>query len=148
MNPRATVGGVVLIATILFALAPLYRGGPEPSTPVHHLLHALMIAGAAFSGILFAGSHPYGRPGVLWLLLAIVAPLLAMLLMWPSEYVYFETHRYGHLAEHAGLMLCGFATGYAGQRYANGIGWAAGISVVAMAILAIWGYGVAPATLR
>ncbi|MHB8432653.1 MAG: hypothetical protein ACYC8W_05405 [Candidatus Tyrphobacter sp.] len=149
MNPRSTVGSLALIATALFALAPLYRRGVEISTPQHHLLHAVMLAGAALSGILFAGSTARERPGGgHWLVIAMVAPVLAMLLMWPSAYAYFETHAYGHVAEHAGLVLLGFITGYAGQRYANGIGWAAGISVVAMAVLAIWGYGVAPAAMH
>ncbi len=147
MNPRSRVGGLALVATILFALAPLYRSGIEISTAQHHLLHAAMLAGAALSGILFAGSAARERPGgALWLVIAMVAPVLAMLLMWPSEYAYFETHPYGHVAEHLGLVLFGFTTGYAGQRYANGVGWATGISVVAMAVLAIWGYGVAPPT--
>ncbi len=149
MNLRPRIGGLILVATAVFALSPLFRHGIEISTSEHHLMHAAMLAGAALSGILLAGSLERERPGgVLWLVMAMVAPVLAMLLMWPSEYSYLETHPYGHIAEHFGLVLFGFTTGYAGERYANGIGWAAGISVVAMAVLAIWGYGIAPASLH
>ncbi|HVA26922.1 MAG TPA: c-type cytochrome [Candidatus Baltobacteraceae bacterium] len=145
MNKRSVAASIVLLATVAFALAPIFRGAVEIPIPVHHVLHAMMIAGAALAGILFAGSlERERRAGAPWLIVAMFAPVFAMLLMWPSEYSYFETHPYGHVAEHLGLMFLGFIAGYAGQRYANGIGWAAGIGIVAMAVLGVWGYGVAP----
>jgi mono/diheme cytochrome c family protein len=145
MNPRLTVAAIALFATILYALAPIIRGGVQIPTAQHHLLHAAMLAGAAFSGILFAGwEHRERRGAGGWLVAAVIAPVLAMLLMWPSEYSYFELHPYGHVAEHLGLIGLGFLTGYSGQQYANGIGWASGISICAMAVLAAWGYGVGP----
>ena len=135
----------VLAAVVLFALAPLVLGAEEIPTARHHFLHAVMLAAAAFAGILLAGrSRRAGNAG--WLVIAMVSPVIAMLLMWPSEYAYFETHRYGHVLEHLALIGCGFLTGYGGQRYADGIGWAAGLSVVAMALIGIWGYGVGPAS--
>jgi mono/diheme cytochrome c family protein len=149
MSRGRIIAFLVLLATVLFALAPLVRGRVEIPTAQHHLLHAVMLAGAALSGILFADvtkSAREQRSSAAWLVVAMVTPVLAMLLMWPSEYAYLETHPYGHAVEHGGLILFGFVTGYGGQRYANGIGWAAGISIVAMAFLAVWGYGVAPAT--
>lgn len=147
MSRGRIIALLVLLATVLFALAPLVRGRVEIPTAQHHLLHAVMLAGAALSGVLFAGSSARERrSGAGWLVVAMVTPVLAMLLMWPSEYAYLETHPYGHAVEHGGLIFFGFVTGYGGQRYANGIGWAAGISLVTMAFLAIWGYGVAPAT--
>lgn len=137
--------GVILIATVVFALAPLYRTGVDMPIPLHHVLHAMMIAGAALAGILFAGSSARERrSGAPWLVIAILAPVFAMLLMWPSKYSYFEMHPSGHVLEHLALMLMGFLAGYGGQRYADGIGWASGIGIVAMGVLAIWGYGVAP----
>jgi hypothetical protein len=141
---------VILVATILFALVPLFRGRVELPTAQHHLVHAAMLAGAALAGILFAGeSARERRSGAAWLVIAMIAPVLAMLAMWPSSYSYFETHSYGHVGEHLALIFLGFVTGYGGQRYANGIGWAAGIGIVAMALIATWGYGVGPAaTLR
>ncbi len=145
MNKRSIAATIVLLATVAFALAPLFRGAVEIPIPVHHVLHAIMLAGAALAGILFAGSLDRERSaGAPWLIVAMFAPVFAMLLMWPSGYSYFETHRFGHAAEHLGLMFLGFMAGYAGQRYANGIGWASGIGIVAMAVLGVWGYGVAP----
>lgn len=145
MNKRPIAAPIVLLATVLFSLAPLVRGGVELPVAEHHLLHAVMLAGAALAGILFVGSPTRVRPGSpAWLLVAMLAPLPAMLLMWPSDYAYLETHAFGHVVEHLGLVGLGFVTGYAGQRYANGIGWAAGLSIVAMAALAAGGYGVGP----
>jgi len=145
MNPRVTMGGIALFATVLYALAPIVRGNVEIPIAQHHLFHAAMIAGAAFSGILIAGwQHRERRGAAGWLLAALIAPVAAMLLMWPSEYSYFELHPWGHVAEHFGLVGLGFLTGYSGQQYANGIGWAAAISVFGMALLAAWGYGVGP----
>ncbi len=148
MNKRLTVATIVLAATVVFALAPLYRSATDLPIPLHHALHAVIIGGAALSGILFAGWMARERPaGAAWLIVAVFAPVFAMLLMWPSKYSYFEQHRYGHVTEHLGLMCLSFLTGYGGQRYANGIGWASGIGIVAMALLAVWGYGIAPSTI-
>src|SRR5665213_1643645 len=137
---------LVLLATVAFALAPLVRPNvAELPIPLHHLLHAMMIAGGALSGILLAGRMARERgSGTVWLVVAILAPVFAMLLMWPSAYSYLETHPYGHVVEHLGLVVLGLLTGYGGQRYAAGIGWASGIGITAMALLAIGGYGVAP----
>lgn len=146
MNNRTIAATIVLLATLAFALAPLVRQTAELSIPMHHFVHAVMMAGAALAGILYAGSLARERrSGAAWLFVAVLAPLCAMLLMWPSEYSYFEQHPYGHIAEHLGLVALAFVTGYGGQRYANGIGWASGIGIVAMALLAIGGYGVGPA---
>ncbi len=146
MKRQTIVATIILLATVAFALAPLFRRNVDIPIPVHHALHAVMMAGAALAGILFAGSSARERrSGAAWLIVAIFAPVFAMLLMWPSEYSFFEMHPNGHVAEHLGLMFLALVAGYGGQRYANGIGWASGIGIVAMAVLGIWGYGVAPA---
>lgn len=140
MKERRVVGAIVLGATFLFSLAPLVRGGDLP-TAEHHLLHAAILAGAAFAGILFASTTTPSPRRMAWLIAALVAPMVAMLLMWPSEYAFFEQHKFGHVLEHLGILVCGFVSGYGGQRFARGIGWAAGTSAVAMGVLAAWGYG-------
>jgi len=142
MKERRVIAGLVLFATVLFALVPVIRRGAELPTAQHHFVHALMLAGAALSGILFAGRTRGGRRGAVWLVIATLVPALAMLLMWPSKYAYFETHPYGHLTEHLALVVLGFLAGFGGERYAAGIGWAAGIGIFAMGMLAIGGYGV------
>ncbi|MDQ2992249.1 MAG: c-type cytochrome [Candidatus Eremiobacteraeota bacterium] len=146
MNLRR-IGFALLAVTIIAGLAPLVLGTEEIPTAQHHLLHAILLAGAAVSGIFIAGAaRRTGTGSIGWLLIALISPMLVMLLMWPSEYAYFETHSFGHAAEHLGVIGLGFLTGFAGQRYAAGIGWATGMSAVAMAVLSVWGYGIAPAS--
>jgi hypothetical protein len=79
-----------------------------------------------------------------WLIATVFAPLAAMMLMWPSGYSWFEAHPGAHSIEHLGLVMLGFVAGYAGQRYAAGIGWATGLSLIFMALASAWGFGVAP----
>lgn len=145
MNARR-IGLVLLGVTIIFGLAPLVLGAEDLPTAEHHLFHAILLVGASVAGVLCVTSaRRVGTGAVGWLLLALLSPVVVMLLMWPSEYTYFETHRFGHALEHMGIIAFGFAAGFAGQRFAAGIGWAASISVVAMALLSVWGYGVSPA---
>lgn len=143
MNRQFIVAAGAAAIAIVIALAPLYRTG-DLTIPQHHVFHAILLALTAFAGITYAGvsSSEEHKPG--WLIVAMIAPVLAMAAMWPSEYSYFETHRFGHAGEHFGLSILGFLTGYGGQRYANGVGWATGLGLVVMALLAAWGYGVAP----
>ncbi|HXP92536.1 MAG TPA: cytochrome c [Candidatus Binatia bacterium] len=146
MNGRAMIAGVIGVLTLLFALAPLYRGEVELPTAEHHLLHAAIVTGAALSGVL-AWNPAFARTSrlaPLWLLIAICAPILAMFLMWPSEYAFLDRHPGGHAIEHLGLVGLGFVTGYSGQRYAAGIGWATGAALLIMSLLAPLGYGVSP----
>lgn len=79
-----------------------------------------------------------------WLVAAVVTPMLAMFLMWPSEYALFERSPLLHATQHLGLVGLGFLTGYAGQRFAAGIGVVASLSVLLMGLLAIGGYGTSP----
>ncbi len=144
---RKTVAVILAIVSFAVALGPLVRGDLEIPTGLHHLLHAGAIAIAAACGLMFAAPPP---PGSAWenpkcLAVAVGAPILAMVLMWPSEYAWLERHPLGHVAEHLGLVVLGFASAYGGQRYARGIGWASALVLVAMAVVAAFGFGVAPA---
>lgn len=144
MKPR-TFGYVVLALTIVFALAPAYRGPVELPIRQHHLLHAVVLVGAALSGLLFAAaSQTVGRFRTVWLVTAVISPMLAMLLMWPSEYSPLEKLPAAHIAEHLGLVVLGFVTAYAGQIYASGVGTAMSLTLWAMAFLAAWGFGISP----
>ena len=145
MNARRAVGFAALAATLLFALAPAYRSGVEYPVRVHHLLHALMLIGSAIAGMLLVSGGRAGRATrALWLVGAVVAPIFAMLLMWPSEYSPLESLPAAHVAEHLGLVLCGLVTGYAGEVFASGVGVAMSLSLWLMAFLAAWGFGVSP----
>lgn len=144
MNSRRLWAWVILGATIIFALAPLYREGDLP-IPLHHLLHAIMLFGAGVAALMLTapGARSARGRGV-WLIIAIVSPLLAMFLMWPSEYAVFEHAPWLHVAQHLGLVSLGFLTAYAGKRFAAGIGIVMSASLWLMALLAVGGYGVSP----
>ena len=68
-----------------------------------------------------------------------MVPILAMFLMWPSEYALFERSPLLHAAQHLGLVGLGFVTGYAGQRYAAGIGIVASLSLLLIGAFGDWG---------
>lgn len=143
MSARRLAAWAILAATIVFALAPLYRSGDVP-VPIHHLLHVIVLAGGAVSALLLTATAARRRETVGWLVIAVVTPLLAMFLMWPSEYAVFERSPLLHAAQHLALMGLSFTTGYAGQRYAAGIGAVATLSLLLMGCLAIGGYGISP----
>ncbi len=144
MNGRLLLASLVLLATVLFALAPLYRHGDVPIA-IHHLLHALILFGAALAALLFTWPGAPRAPGrVPWLLITLLSPLAAMLLMWPSEYSVFEREPALHALQHLGLVLFGFLTAYAGQRFAAGIGIAMSATMLLMGLLAAGGFGVSP----
>jgi hypothetical protein len=145
MTARRIAGLAILAATLLFALAPAYRGTAEIPIREHHLFHTATLIGAALAGILLSSASPSSIPmRRVWLMLSILAPILAMLLMWPSEYSPLEHVPAEHVVEHFGLVLFGFLTGYAGQRYATGLGVAMSASLWLMALAAAWGFGVSP----
>jgi mono/diheme cytochrome c family protein len=134
-----------LAVTVASAVLPPILGAGDLPTAQHHLVHSALIAGAVVAGVLFAVPSRDTQTGYYgWLLLTTLAPIAAMLLMWPSEYAWFELHPAGHAVEHLGLVGLGFVTGYAGQRYAAGVGWASGLSLFGMAFASAWGFGVAP----
>jgi mono/diheme cytochrome c family protein len=147
LNARRTTAALFLGVTVALGVLPPILGARDLPTAQHHLVHSALIAGAVVAGVLFAVPSRDTRAGHYgWLLLTTLAPIAAMLLMWPSEYAWFELHPAGHAAEHLGLVGLGFVAGYAGQRYAAGIGWASGLSLFAMAFASAWGFGVAPAS--
>lgn len=142
---RRTIGYLVLVVTVIFALAPAYRPEEQIPTRIHHLLHAIVLIGAGSAGILIAyrKQAPLTTRAV-WLVVSILAPMLAMFLMWPSNYSPLDKLPAAHVFEHLGLAAFGFLTAYAGQQYANGVGTAMSLSMWMMAFLAAWGFGVSP----
>ncbi|HET6895793.1 MAG TPA: cytochrome c [Candidatus Baltobacteraceae bacterium] len=139
------LGYVILALTVVFALAPAYRGDVEFPIRIHHLLHAVILVGAGVSALLLTRRSPARlATRAAWLVVSIVAPVIAMLLMWPSNYSPLDKLPAAHTFEHLGLAVFGFLTAYAGQQYAYGVGTAMTLSLWAMAFLAAWGFGVSP----
>lgn len=145
MTAGRIVGAAILALTALAALEPLVGGVEEVSVPQHHLLHAALVVGAVVAGVLLsapAGRAERSRPG--WIVVAFVAPIAMMALMWPSELRFCELHPWIHVLEHLGIIAMAFVCAYAGERFASGIGWAAGGSALVMSLLAVGGFGVEP----
>ena len=145
MMGRNVAGSAILVLAVLFGLAPLVRGAVDLPVAQHHLLHSVLILGAVASALCFATPSrdtTGGRYG--WLLLTVISPLVAMLLMWPSEYAWFERNPNAHALQHLALITLGFLSAFAGQRYVAGVGWASGLSLLFMAVGSTWGFGVAP----
>jgi hypothetical protein len=109
-----------------------------------HPLHTAIAAGAAITGLIVAGLSAGRQGNALSLLVAVLAPIAVMFMMWPSEYAFFETHPGGHALEHLGIAALGFLSAFCGQRYASGVGWAMAIGLVDMAFLSAFGFGVSP----
>ena len=147
MDARRAAALVLGVVTLAIALRPLVSGGADLPTPEHHLWHGALLAGAAASALLLTrpGDDAQSSQGrYLWLLLAVVAPIAAMFLMWPSEYALLDRNPGGHVLEHLGLVALGFLTAYAGQRYARGVGWLTAGGAIGMALVSAAGYGVSP----
>jgi hypothetical protein len=143
VKPRSW-GWLLLAITILFALAPIYRSEAEISVRQHHLLHVALLVGASLSGLLLAAGRALARRSITLLVLSVISPTIAMLLMWPSDYSPLERLPAPHAAEHLGLVLFGFLTGFAGRRYAPGLGIVMSLSLWGMGLLCAWGFGTSP----
>jgi hypothetical protein len=129
MRPQQQLGVVIGALTLLLALVPLIDS-EEVSTAQHHVMHIPLIAGGALSGLLMWDPARLRSPRLApaLLLIAVIAPILAMFLMWPSEYAFLEKHPWGHTIEHLDLVVLAFITAYTGQWYASGIGWTNGVA--------------------
>jgi mono/diheme cytochrome c family protein len=144
MTLRQFVLGFTAIAGITLSTLPVVTGDTEIAVQPHHLDHAvLMLLGAVAGLALFA---PRGeRESAPWLWAAIFCPLLAMMLMSPSLYAVVDRSPWLHVFYHLLFMALAFLTAYAGQRYVRGVGVAVALLLEFMAVVAAFGYGVAPA---
>ena len=139
---RIVMGAVGAIIALGGVIAPLISH--EMATiAVHHLLHAGMAAGA---GLLALAVAPTGRDRerAIWIWPAVIAPVIGLLLMWPSEFSYLISHSWLHLLEHLGIALMTFLAVYAAQAYVRGLGWLMLVMVVAMDAACAGGFGVSP----
>lgn len=143
-NLLTVLGGLGAAAVLVGALVPFFVHHHE-SIQAHHLKHAIYILGGGFLGLALAQAFPGDRPNqeqALWLLPAILAPLVQMFLMYPSLYDWMMAHPPVHFLQHLAIGLMPTLATFAGQRYTQGIGWIVGASAVVMAFAASFGYGV------
>jgi mono/diheme cytochrome c family protein len=134
--------GAMLVAFVL-SFMPVISN--ERNVPVHdhHLDHAVLM----FFGVV-AGLALYRQRGSAespaWIWGAILAPLVATFLMAPSLYAAVDAWPWLHAFDHLAFVVLAMLAAYAGQRYVAGVGWAVAIMLQTMAVVAAFGYGVAP----
>ncbi len=139
----------VLIGYFSIVVAWLHLGLPSPEHSIkdHHLQHLWFLIGGGLWGIALArwlaNRRPGDRQGV-WLVPALLAPMAAMFLMWPSAYPYVEARPLLHSSMHALFIGLGALTTFAGYRYTRVVGWLLGGSLAVMAWLAAFFFGVTP----
>ncbi len=144
MTLRQFVLGVSAIGGITLSTLPVITGDREIAVQPHHLDHAVLMLLGAIAGL--ALYTPRGdRESAPWLWAAVLCPLLAMLLMSPSLYAVVDRSPWLHVLDHLVFLALAMLTAYAGQRYVRGVGVATAILLESMAVVAAFGYGVAPA---
>lgn len=141
---KPTIGKVAACAFAAFGfivtVAPLVRHGDLP-IPLHHVFHALGIAGGAALAIALVRAPRDTNEHGAWLIPATLAPIAMMFLMWPSFYPALDGNPALHIADHAALFFTGYLTVAAGQRYRAGTGAVLGVITVLMALTAAGGFG-------
>lgn len=131
------LGGLIMLAGVT---APLLSH-QMTTIAVHHLLHAGMAAGAGLLALAVAPRRSRGERAA-WVWPAVIAPVVGLFLMWPSEYAHLISHPWLHVLDHLSIALVTFLAVYAAQAYVCGLGWLMLVVVVAMDAAAAGGFGV------
>lgn len=141
---------LALIGYFCIVVAWLHLGLPSPDHSIkdHHLQHLWFLIGGGLWGIALA-RWLARRPGwhdqrAAWLIPALLAPLAAMFLMWPSAYPYVEARPLLHASMHGVFVLLGALTTFSGYQYTRSVSWLLGGTLAVMAWLAAYFFGVAP----
>lgn len=144
MTARKLLAGSAAVVAVVLSLAPLVSPERTIAVPDHHLDHALLAFLGIVAGLGYA--NPIAdKEAVRWLWPAALAPIVVMFLMAPPLYAIVDAQPWLHAVNHLVLAALAFLTAYAGQRYVRGVGWAAALLLETMAVVAAFGYGVAPA---
>lgn len=147
MTLRQFVLGFSVIAGITLCTMPVVTGERDIAVQPHHLDHAVLMLLGSIAGLAFY-ARGNGRESAPWLWVAVISPLIAMLLMSPSLYAVVDRSPWLHVVDHLVFLGLGMLTAYAGQRYVRGVGVATAVLLESMAIVAAFGYGVAPAAAK
>ncbi len=141
MTAGRIIAGLLAIAAAVFVVAPIVRPGEHLAVLVHHLAHAVVLIGGSALGLALARPRSEAAEQTWWLVPALGAATVAMLLMWPQVYEFTEPSPLLHAVDHLVLAALGFTAAYAGQRYRAGAGWIVTGIVALMAITAAGGFG-------
>lgn len=137
--------GIVGAVIVAYAILVVLFTHTMVDIPEHHLLHAGLALGAGLLAMALATRLPARtQERAWWCIPAVLAPVAALFLMWPSMYAYLMTHPVLHLLDHVGIALCSVLAVFAAQAYVRGLGWLMLVVVVAMDIAAAGGFGVSP----
>lgn len=137
--------GTVGAAIMVYGVMVVVFSHEMTTIPVHHLLHAGMAVGAGMLAMALATLLPRrDRERSGWVVLAVLAPAVGLLLMWPSQYAYLMAHPWLHVLDHVGIALCSLVAVFAAQAYVRGLGWLMLVLVVGMDAAAAGGFGVSP----
>jgi len=145
MTVRRIIFVVATLAAVVLAFVPLIASERNPGVRDHHLDHALLMLLGAIAGFA-AYRNDSGDESPAWVWAAVAPPIVAMLLMAPSLYAVVDTVPWLHVLDHLVFLALSMLTVYGGQRYVRGVGWASGLMLETMAVVAAFGYGVAPAS--
>jgi mono/diheme cytochrome c family protein len=144
MTLRRILFAAATLAGIVLSLSPLVANEQTVAVHEHHLDHAvLMLLGAVAGLALYRVADARESPHWIWP--AVLSPIVAMFLMAPSLYAVVDAIPSLHALNHLAFVGLAMLTTYAGQRYLRGVGWATGLMLETMAVVAAFGYGVAPA---
>ncbi len=144
MTVRRLIAAATALAAVGLSFMPVITGEHDIAVHEHHLDHALLMALGAICGLaLYRDRADAEWPAWIWP--AVLCPMAAMLLMAPPLYSAVDANPWLHSADHLAFAALGPLTAYAGQRYVRGVGWGTGLMLETMAVVAAFGYGVAPA---
>jgi cytochrome c2 len=144
---RTALIGPGILGTLIMAhgITVVIYSHELTTIPVHHLLHAGMAVGAGMLAMALATLLPQqNRERSGWVIPAVLAPAVGLLLMWPSEYAYLMSHPFMHVLDHVGIALCSVLAVFAAQAYVRGLGWPMLALVIGMDAAAAGGFGVSP----
>lgn len=143
MFRKLVLVSATLLALVL-ALMPLLSSEHDIAVRAHHLDHAVLLLLGVIAGLtLYGGGSDRESPRWLWA--AVLCPMIAMFLMAPSLYAIVDRIPWLHALDHIAFVALAMLTAYSGQRYVRGVGWATALLLETMAVVAAFGYGVAPA---
>ncbi len=145
MTLRRLLFFAATLVAIVLSFMPIVTGERNVSVHEHHLDHAVLMLLGAIAGLALYDRRGGEAESPRWLWVAVLAPIAAMLLMAPSLYAIVDNVPWVHTINHLAFVVLAILATYAGQRYVRGVGWASGLMLETMAIVAAFGYGVAPA---
>lgn len=142
---RRLVFAAATVVAVVLSLMPLVTGERDIGVQPHHLDHAVLMFFGLIAGLALDRRRTDAE-SPRWIWPAVLSPLVAMILMAPSLYAAVDQIPWLHALDHLVFVGLAMLTAYSGQRYVRGVGWGMAFLLETMAVVAAFGYGVAPAS--